>query len=163
MKDSRTFDSLNRPFNRFLFFSLLRNSRQEVPQVRKQCFYPDFQPFCSFIIRLVKKEAIFLPVGIFQCLVTPTSVKLLPLRGEKESWIRSKYVEKKFIQKLPETGKNVLLLRPSSAVRSRTVTQERTAQRPPLKPKPSRATLPRLTGSAAVRGGGVAVTWLLLH
>uniref|UniRef100_A0AAQ5YXZ9 Arf-GAP with coiled-coil, ANK repeat and PH domain-containing protein n=1 Tax=Amphiprion ocellaris TaxID=80972 RepID=A0AAQ5YXZ9_AMPOC len=27
-------------------------------------------------------------------------------RGDKESWIRSKYVEKKFIQKLPETGRN---------------------------------------------------------
>uniref|UniRef100_A0A8C7SM38 Arf-GAP with coiled-coil, ANK repeat and PH domain-containing protein n=1 Tax=Oncorhynchus mykiss TaxID=8022 RepID=A0A8C7SM38_ONCMY len=50
-------------------------------------------------------------------------------RGDKESWIRSKYVEKKFIQKLPETGRKAPL-RPGS--------------RPPLKPKPTRATLPRL-------------------
>uniref|UniRef100_A0A7N8XPM8 Arf-GAP with coiled-coil, ANK repeat and PH domain-containing protein n=1 Tax=Mastacembelus armatus TaxID=205130 RepID=A0A7N8XPM8_9TELE len=32
-------------------------------------------------------------------------------RGDKESWIRSKYVEKKFIQKLPETGRNPPLRR----------------------------------------------------
>uniref|UniRef100_A0A8C2ZG63 Arf-GAP with coiled-coil, ANK repeat and PH domain-containing protein n=1 Tax=Cyclopterus lumpus TaxID=8103 RepID=A0A8C2ZG63_CYCLU len=50
-------------------------------------------------------------------------------RGDKESWIRSKYVEKKFTHKLPETGRNPLLRR-----------------RPPLKPKPNRATLPRVTG-----------------
>uniref|UniRef100_A0A4W5MTI3 Arf-GAP with coiled-coil, ANK repeat and PH domain-containing protein n=1 Tax=Hucho hucho TaxID=62062 RepID=A0A4W5MTI3_9TELE len=49
-------------------------------------------------------------------------------RGDKESWIRSKYVEKKFIQKLPETGRSE---RPAGS-------------RPPLKPKPNRATLPRL-------------------
>ncbi|XP_013879997.1 arf-GAP with coiled-coil, ANK repeat and PH domain-containing protein 1 [Austrofundulus limnaeus] len=66
-------------------------------------------------------------------------------RGDKESWIRSKYVEKKFIQKLPETGRTTLLRR-TSARRTRTTTQDRNAQRPPLKPKPSRATLPRLTG-----------------
>uniref|UniRef100_A0A8C7PQP9 Arf-GAP with coiled-coil, ANK repeat and PH domain-containing protein n=1 Tax=Oncorhynchus mykiss TaxID=8022 RepID=A0A8C7PQP9_ONCMY len=30
-------------------------------------------------------------------------------RGDKESWIRSKFVEKKFIQKLPETGRNIPL------------------------------------------------------
>lgn len=66
-------------------------------------------------------------------------------RGDKESWIKSKYVEKKFIQKLPETGRNTLLRR-SSARRNRTTTQDRTAQRPPLKPKPNRATLPRVTG-----------------
>uniref|UniRef100_A0A3Q3WGP0 Arf-GAP with coiled-coil, ANK repeat and PH domain-containing protein n=1 Tax=Mola mola TaxID=94237 RepID=A0A3Q3WGP0_MOLML len=66
-------------------------------------------------------------------------------RGDKESWIRSKYVEKKFIQKLPETGMNTLLRR-SSARRNRAATQERTALRPPLKPKPNRATLPRVTG-----------------
>uniref|UniRef100_UPI0037E84B71 arf-GAP with coiled-coil, ANK repeat and PH domain-containing protein 1 n=1 Tax=Semicossyphus pulcher TaxID=241346 RepID=UPI0037E84B71 len=66
-------------------------------------------------------------------------------RGDKESWIRSKYVEKKFIQKLPETGRNPLLRR-SSARRNRTGTQDRTAQRPALKPKPNRATLPRVTG-----------------
>uniref|UniRef100_A0A8C4F456 Arf-GAP with coiled-coil, ANK repeat and PH domain-containing protein n=1 Tax=Dicentrarchus labrax TaxID=13489 RepID=A0A8C4F456_DICLA len=58
-------------------------------------------------------------------------------RGDKESWIRSKYVEKKFIQKLPETGRNPLLRR-SSARRNRATTQDRTVQRPPLKPKPNR-------------------------
>lgn len=67
------------------------------------------------------------------------------LRGDKESWIRSKYVEKKFIHKLPETGRSTLLRR--SSARRRTNTQERSMQqRPPLKPKPNRATLPRLTG-----------------
>nr|XP_033465639.1 arf-GAP with coiled-coil, ANK repeat and PH domain-containing protein 1 [Epinephelus lanceolatus] len=66
-------------------------------------------------------------------------------RGDKESWIRSKYVEKKFIQKLPETGRNTPLRR-SSARRNRAGTQDKTAQRPPLKPKPNRATLPRVTG-----------------
>ncbi|XP_028461919.1 arf-GAP with coiled-coil, ANK repeat and PH domain-containing protein 1 isoform X1 [Perca flavescens] len=65
-------------------------------------------------------------------------------RGDKESWIRSKYVEKKFIQKLPVTGNT--LLRRSSAKRNRAATQDRTVQRPPLKPKPNRATLPRVTG-----------------
>uniref|UniRef100_A0A4W5LIG2 Arf-GAP with coiled-coil, ANK repeat and PH domain-containing protein n=1 Tax=Hucho hucho TaxID=62062 RepID=A0A4W5LIG2_9TELE len=65
-------------------------------------------------------------------------------RGDKESWIRSKFVEKKFIQKLPETGRNIPLRR-SSALRNRANTQERPAgSRPPLKPKPNRATLPRL-------------------
>ncbi|XP_069563736.1 arf-GAP with coiled-coil, ANK repeat and PH domain-containing protein 1 isoform X2 [Brachyistius frenatus] len=66
-------------------------------------------------------------------------------RGDKESWIRSKYVEKKFIQKLPETGRNPPL-RQSSAKRNRAATQDRTAQRPPLKPKPNRTTLARGTG-----------------
>ncbi|XP_053198967.1 arf-GAP with coiled-coil, ANK repeat and PH domain-containing protein 1 isoform X2 [Scomber japonicus] len=66
-------------------------------------------------------------------------------RGDKESWIKSKYVEKKFIQKLPETGRNPPLRR-SSARRNRTATQDRTAERPPIKPKPNRATLPRVTG-----------------
>ncbi|XP_070848949.1 arf-GAP with coiled-coil, ANK repeat and PH domain-containing protein 1 [Chaetodon trifascialis] len=66
-------------------------------------------------------------------------------RGDKESWIRSKYVEKKFIQKLPETGRGTLLRR-SSARRNRATTQDRSVQRPPLKPKPNRATLPRVTG-----------------
>uniref|UniRef100_A0A3P8SGB4 Arf-GAP with coiled-coil, ANK repeat and PH domain-containing protein n=1 Tax=Amphiprion percula TaxID=161767 RepID=A0A3P8SGB4_AMPPE len=66
-------------------------------------------------------------------------------RGDKESWIRSKYVEKKFIQKLPETGRNSPLRR-SSARRNRATTQDRTVQKPALKPKPNRATLPRLTG-----------------
>uniref|UniRef100_A0AAQ6AGW7 Arf-GAP with coiled-coil, ANK repeat and PH domain-containing protein n=1 Tax=Amphiprion ocellaris TaxID=80972 RepID=A0AAQ6AGW7_AMPOC len=65
-------------------------------------------------------------------------------RGDKESWIRSKYVEKKFIQKLPETGRNPPLRR-SSARRNRATTQDRTVQKPALKPKPNRATLPRLT------------------
>uniref|UniRef100_A0A4W5LIQ0 Arf-GAP with coiled-coil, ANK repeat and PH domain-containing protein n=1 Tax=Hucho hucho TaxID=62062 RepID=A0A4W5LIQ0_9TELE len=68
-------------------------------------------------------------------------------RGDKESWIRSKFVEKKFIQKLPETGRNIPLRR-SSALRNRANTQERPAgSRPPLKPKPNRATLPRLPGT----------------
>ncbi|XP_036002303.1 arf-GAP with coiled-coil, ANK repeat and PH domain-containing protein 1 [Fundulus heteroclitus] len=66
-------------------------------------------------------------------------------RGDKESWIRSKYVEKKFIQKLPETGRTTVLRR-SSARRTRATTQEHNVPRPALKPKPNRATLPRLTG-----------------
>ncbi|KAG7496371.1 hypothetical protein JOB18_017799 [Solea senegalensis] len=66
-------------------------------------------------------------------------------RGDKESWIRSKYVEKKFIHKLPETGQNPPLGQ-SSVTRNRATTQDRSAQRPPLKPKPNRATLPRATG-----------------
>uniref|UniRef100_A0A8C2ZFF3 Arf-GAP with coiled-coil, ANK repeat and PH domain-containing protein n=1 Tax=Cyclopterus lumpus TaxID=8103 RepID=A0A8C2ZFF3_CYCLU len=66
-------------------------------------------------------------------------------RGDKESWIRSKYVEKKFTHKLPETGRNPLLRR-ASGRRNRTDTQDQAVQRPPLKPKPNRATLPRVTG-----------------
>uniref|UniRef100_A0A8C2BNI7 Arf-GAP with coiled-coil, ANK repeat and PH domain-containing protein n=1 Tax=Cyprinus carpio TaxID=7962 RepID=A0A8C2BNI7_CYPCA len=66
-------------------------------------------------------------------------------RQDKESWIRSKYVEKKFIHKLPETGRATVLRR-SSARRNRANTQDKPNTRPPLKPKPSRATLPRLTG-----------------
>ncbi|KAK1797186.1 hypothetical protein P4O66_008571, partial [Electrophorus voltai] len=66
-------------------------------------------------------------------------------RQDKESWIRSKYVEKKFIHKLPETGRAPPLRR-SSARRNRATTQEREGTRPALKPKPNRATLPRLTG-----------------
>lgn len=67
-------------------------------------------------------------------------------RGDKESWIKSKYVEKKFIQKLPETGRNVPLRR-SSARRNRATTADRTGPKPPLRPKPNyRATLPRVTG-----------------
>ncbi|XP_058481530.1 arf-GAP with coiled-coil, ANK repeat and PH domain-containing protein 1 isoform X1 [Solea solea] len=66
-------------------------------------------------------------------------------RGDKESWIRSKYVEKKFIHKLPETGQNPPLGQ-SGVTRNRATTQDRSAQRAPLKPKPNRATLPRVTG-----------------
>ncbi|XP_028998711.1 arf-GAP with coiled-coil, ANK repeat and PH domain-containing protein 1 [Betta splendens] len=66
-------------------------------------------------------------------------------RGDKESWIRSKYVEKKFIQKLPEIGRNPPLRR-SSARRNRATVQDRNVQRPPIKPKPNRATLARGTG-----------------
>uniref|UniRef100_A0A673HK99 Arf-GAP with coiled-coil, ANK repeat and PH domain-containing protein n=1 Tax=Sinocyclocheilus rhinocerous TaxID=307959 RepID=A0A673HK99_9TELE len=66
-------------------------------------------------------------------------------RQDKESWIRSKYVEKKFIHKLPETGRGTVLRR-SSARRNRATTQDRPNTRPALKPKPNRATLPRLTG-----------------
>uniref|UniRef100_A0AAR2M2M2 Arf-GAP with coiled-coil, ANK repeat and PH domain-containing protein n=1 Tax=Pygocentrus nattereri TaxID=42514 RepID=A0AAR2M2M2_PYGNA len=62
-------------------------------------------------------------------------------RQDKESWIRSKYVEKKFIHKLPETGRAPPLRR-SSARRNRATTQEKPGTRPVLKPKPSRATLP---------------------
>uniref|UniRef100_A0A8B9GX57 Arf-GAP with coiled-coil, ANK repeat and PH domain-containing protein n=1 Tax=Astyanax mexicanus TaxID=7994 RepID=A0A8B9GX57_ASTMX len=62
-------------------------------------------------------------------------------RQDKESWIRSKYVEKKFIHKLPETGRAPPLRR-SSARRNRATTQEKPGIRPALKPKPSRATLP---------------------
>uniref|UniRef100_A0A671PD96 Arf-GAP with coiled-coil, ANK repeat and PH domain-containing protein n=1 Tax=Sinocyclocheilus anshuiensis TaxID=1608454 RepID=A0A671PD96_9TELE len=65
-------------------------------------------------------------------------------RQDKESWIRSKYVEKKFIHKLPETGRGTVLLR-SSAQRNRAATQDKPNTRPALKPKPNRATLPRLT------------------
>ncbi|XP_053485251.1 arf-GAP with coiled-coil, ANK repeat and PH domain-containing protein 1 [Ictalurus furcatus] len=66
-------------------------------------------------------------------------------RQDKESWIRSKYVEKKFIHKLPETGRGTPLRR-SSARRQRATTQDKLSQRPPLKPKPNRATLARTTG-----------------
>ncbi|KTF86275.1 hypothetical protein cypCar_00031138 [Cyprinus carpio] len=65
-------------------------------------------------------------------------------RQDKESWIRSKYVEKKFIHKLPETGRGTVLRR-SSARRNRETTQDRHNTRPAIKPKPNRATLPRLT------------------
>lgn len=84
-----------------------------------------------------------------------------PHRAEKESWIRSKYVEKKFIQKLPETGRKVSQLMRSSGRRKRTMSPERNVQKPPLKPKPNRATLPRMTGrlpaAGAGGGGGVLV------
>lgn len=126
-----------------------------MPQVRKQCFYTDFGLFCSFTIGLLRKEAVVFAVATVQGLL----MRFCPPRGEKESWIRSKYVEKKFIQKLPETGKNILLLRRSSAIKGRAATQERPAQKPPLKPKPSRATLPRGTGRAAGRGG--VIMWRL--
>ncbi|KTG33331.1 hypothetical protein cypCar_00017241 [Cyprinus carpio] len=52
--------------------------------------------------------------------------------------------KKKFIHKLPETGRATVLRR-SSARRNRANTQDKPNTRPPLKPKPSRATLPRLT------------------
>lgn len=82
-------------------------------------------------------------IGVF---LTKERLCVVCLRGDKESWIRSKYVEKKFIHKLPETGRNTLLRR-SSARRNRTTTHDCSMQqRPPLKPKPNRATLPRLTG-----------------
>ena len=84
-----------------------------------------------------------------------SDLSLSALRADKESWIRSKYVEKKFIQKLPETGRNPPQRR-SSGKKTRTPTQDRPTQdrptqdrptqRPPLKPKPNRATLPRVTG-----------------
>ncbi|XP_054656106.1 arf-GAP with coiled-coil, ANK repeat and PH domain-containing protein 1 [Dunckerocampus dactyliophorus] len=63
-------------------------------------------------------------------------------RGDKEAWIKSKYVEKKFIQKLPETVRNPLQTH-FSGKRNRAATQDRNTPRPPLKPKPGRATLPR--------------------
>lgn len=145
MEASRASDSLNRLFGRFLFFSLLRNSRQEVAQVGNRC-----SAVVLSLLFLMRKEAAVGAVDPVQALLT----LFCPPRGEKESWIRSKYVEKKFIQKLPETGRSVLLLRRASAVKSRAAAQ----LKPPLKPKPSRATLPRGTGSAAVvvegRGGG---------
>ncbi|KAK7909812.1 hypothetical protein WMY93_014496 [Mugilogobius chulae] len=67
-------------------------------------------------------------------------------RGDKESWIKSKYVEKKFIHKLPETGRNAPLRR-SSARKNRPTVVERTGPKPPIRPKPNhRATLSRVTG-----------------
>uniref|UniRef100_A0A8C4F7M1 Arf-GAP with coiled-coil, ANK repeat and PH domain-containing protein n=1 Tax=Dicentrarchus labrax TaxID=13489 RepID=A0A8C4F7M1_DICLA len=82
---------------------------------------------------------------IYEARIDEITIKKPHPSRDKESWIRSKYVEKKFIQKLPETGRNPLLRR-SSARRNRATTQDRTVQRPPLKPKPNRATLPRVTG-----------------
>lgn len=86
-------------------------------------------------------------VGLIMCCVTQYQIALFFyfLRQDKESWIRSKYVEKKFIHKLPETGRGTPLRR-SSARRHRATTQDKLSQRPPLKPKPSRATLARSTG-----------------
>ncbi|KAM9833802.1 arf-GAP with coiled-coil, ANK repeat and PH domain-containing protein 1 isoform 2-T2 [Syngnathus typhle] len=87
--------------------------------------------------------------GIYEARIDQITLKK-PLasspRGDKEAWIRSKYVDKKFIQKLPETGQNTWQKRPSDK-RNRAATQDRSAQRPPLKPKPSRATLPRSASS----------------
>lgn len=116
-----------------------------------------FQP--GFVVwRLAREEKgpLCFPLASF-CDVNAVLSIFCPLSGEKESWIRSKYVEKKFIQKLPETGRNVLLLRRSSARRKRNMSPERTVQKPPLKPKPTRSTLPRVTGRApavVVVGGG---------
>ncbi|XP_077399668.1 arf-GAP with coiled-coil, ANK repeat and PH domain-containing protein 1 isoform X2 [Vanacampus margaritifer] len=87
--------------------------------------------------------------GIYEARIEEITLKKpLPSspRGDKEAWIQSKYVEKKFIQKLPVTGRNTLQMRPS-AKRSRAATQDRTAQKPPLKPKPGRSTLPRSVSS----------------
>ncbi|XP_049615125.1 arf-GAP with coiled-coil, ANK repeat and PH domain-containing protein 1 isoform X3 [Syngnathus scovelli] len=88
--------------------------------------------------------------GIYEARIEQITLKK-PLasspRGDKEAWIRSKYVDKKFIQKLPETaGQNRWQKRPGDK-RKRAATQDRSAQRPPLRPKPSRATLPRLVSS----------------
>ncbi|XP_028654236.2 arf-GAP with coiled-coil, ANK repeat and PH domain-containing protein 1 isoform X1 [Erpetoichthys calabaricus] len=66
-------------------------------------------------------------------------------RQDKDSWIRSKYVEKKFIQKLPEMGSR---LRRSSARRNWAST-DKVSSKPALKPKPGRATLPRPGGAAS--------------
>uniref|UniRef100_A0A8D0D3R2 Arf-GAP with coiled-coil, ANK repeat and PH domain-containing protein n=1 Tax=Sander lucioperca TaxID=283035 RepID=A0A8D0D3R2_SANLU len=81
---------------------------------------------------------------IYEARIDEITIKKPHPSRDKESWIRSKYVEKKFIQKLPGTGNT--LLRRSSGKRNRAGTQDRTIQRPPLKPKPNRATLPRVTG-----------------
>nr|XP_006009547.1 PREDICTED: arf-GAP with coiled-coil, ANK repeat and PH domain-containing protein 1 [Latimeria chalumnae] len=65
---------------------------------------------------------------------------------EKEAWIRAKYVEKKFIKKLPEAGSR---LRRWTAQRSRGNAPEKAPRaekpsKPALKPKPG--TLPRQSG-----------------
>ncbi|XP_057711438.1 arf-GAP with coiled-coil, ANK repeat and PH domain-containing protein 1 isoform X2 [Corythoichthys intestinalis] len=92
--------------------------------------------------------------GIYEARIDEITLKKpLPSspRGDKEVWIRSKYVEKKFIQKLPETARNPAQRR-TGTQRNRAATQDRTAQRPPLKPKPSRTTLPRTaTGLSEVQ------------
>ncbi|XP_064408927.1 arf-GAP with coiled-coil, ANK repeat and PH domain-containing protein 1 [Latimeria chalumnae] len=67
-------------------------------------------------------------------------------RPEKEAWIRAKYVEKKFIKKLPEAGSR---LRRWTAQRSRGNAPEKAPRaekpsKPALKPKPG--TLPRQSG-----------------
>lgn len=86
-------------------------------------------------------------VIVIMCCVADCKLALFYrfLRQDKESWIRSKYVEKKFIHKLPETGRGTPLRR-SSARRQRATTHDKLSQRPPIKPKPNRATLARTTG-----------------
>nr|XP_057923921.1 arf-GAP with coiled-coil, ANK repeat and PH domain-containing protein 1 isoform X2 [Doryrhamphus excisus] len=71
-------------------------------------------------------------------------------RGDKETWIKSKYVEKKFIQKFPETAQNPSQTH-NSCKRNRAATQDRNVPRPPLKPKPDRATLPRSAGLSDIQ------------
>lgn len=131
-------------------------------QVKPETYW-QIQPCmsASFVLceRSLLREYEFPPSLVFLL----SNLSSLSLRGDKETWIRSKYVEKKFIQKLPETGRNPLLRR-SSGRRNRAVTQDRTAQRPPLKPKPNRATLPRGTGKhreTGVRTYGWKPVWLL--
>lgn len=120
-------------------------------------FYAESRTFWSYLRALKIQYATYWKQEMWQTnkpisklwiwvVLTKERLYLVCRRGDKESWIRSKYVEKKFIHKLPESGRNTLLRR-SSARRNRTTTQDRsTQQRPPLKPKPNRATLPRLTG-----------------
>lgn len=103
----------------------------------------------QIILKLCMSASFFCFVLYIVSLHLSLSLSFLCLRGDKESWIRSKYVEKKFIQKLPETGRNPPLRR-SSARRNRATTQDRTVQRPPIKPKPNRATLPRVTGKSGL-------------
>ncbi|XP_077598364.1 arf-GAP with coiled-coil, ANK repeat and PH domain-containing protein 1 isoform X2 [Stigmatopora nigra] len=78
--------------------------------------------------------------GIYEARIEEITLKKpLPSspRSDKEAWIRSKYVEKKFIQKLPETARHPAPRR-TGTQRARGATQK-----PPLKPKPNRSTLPR--------------------
>ncbi|XP_077445805.1 arf-GAP with coiled-coil, ANK repeat and PH domain-containing protein 1 isoform X2 [Stigmatopora argus] len=83
--------------------------------------------------------------GIYEARIEEITLKKpLPSspRSDKEAWIRSKYVEKKFIQKLPETARHPAPRR-TGTQRGRAATQDRSTQKPPLKPKPNRSTLPR--------------------
>uniref|UniRef100_H3AD99 Arf-GAP with coiled-coil, ANK repeat and PH domain-containing protein n=1 Tax=Latimeria chalumnae TaxID=7897 RepID=H3AD99_LATCH len=81
--------------------------------------------------------------GVIQCLFSDC----ICFSPEKEAWIRAKYVEKKFIKKLPEAGSR---LRRWTAQRSRGNAPEKAPRaekpsKPALKPKPG--TLPRQSGS----------------